>query len=537
MGSKLNNSWFSGFLAIGIIYFILLIYGSFNNPYLGHADRSNAANVAKNLVNGYGYVTNYVHDFYEEEKLPVKEKTWPILQPTWIALSFKIFGINETAARLPNIIFIILIGSASFFIGKLLSNNYQVAFYCGVSVLLCGRYDIQTRNDTGAILFITMIFLSVLLYEKYRKMFWVFIAGLFAGLAAMQRFELIIVFPILAIYFFLGNFFKSKRKIKEYVLNISNYRYSICVVISSLLFYSPMIIYNNSVHGSLFVSKNSASRMGDIAKYQINSTKTFEERYKVFYNKKSEQQIINMNTLQKLKFYKKNLTEFKKGVYYLLYKSIGFLATCILFCSLFMNFKIIKHNKSLLMLLFSLILAMLISVSITSTFHPRYLYVFSPILISLSFSTLFERFLTLNKKITVNKFFMILMPLILSISIFWQERKSLVHWVTKSNSTFPDSNKASFELIDWINNNTLINEVVMTREPWQINWHTERTAVMVPYGSLDDFIFICKKYDVNYVILDDTRSNLIKHIEGNNSNEYIPIYSNYKFKIFKVNKV
>ena len=92
-----------------------MIYGSFNNPYIGHADRANAANVAKNLVNGYGYVTNYVHDFYEEEKLPVKEKTWPILQPTFIALSFKIFGINETAARLPNIIFIILIGSASFF--------------------------------------------------------------------------------------------------------------------------------------------------------------------------------------------------------------------------------------------------------------------------------------------------------------------------------------------------------------------------------------------------------------------------------------
>ena len=77
----------------------------------------------------------------------------------------------------------------------------------------------------------------------------------------------------------------------------------------------------------------------------------------------------------------------------------------------------------------------------------------------------------------------------------------------------------------------------MTREPWQINWHTERTAVMVPFGSLDDFKFICKKYDVSYVILDDKRSNLIKQIEENKPNEYIPIYSNYKFKIFKVNKV
>jgi len=535
-----NNSWLRCFLAIAAIYFILLVYGSFNNPYIGHADRANAANVARNLVNGHGYVTDYIHAFYEDKELPAIEKTWPILQPTWIALSFKIFGINEISARLPNMFFIILIGIASFFIGKLLSNNYKVAFYCGLIALMCGRYDIQTRNETGAIFFITMIFLSVLLYERKRKIIWVIVTGILSGLAAMQRFELIIIFPILSFYFLINQFIVSKSKIKNYLLNISNYKNSIYVLIFSLVFYLPIMIYNYNVHGNILVSQNEASIMGYIAKYH-SITPTAEERYAVYFNKNNESIMHNKNFVQKFSFNKSNLIELKKGIKYLIYKNIGIFGMIILFIGIFMNFSTIKDNKNLLLLLTLLVLAMLVAIAISTTFDKRYLWIFSPILISLSFSVLFERISKINKAITINKYYIILLPLILSISIFWGGKDRIINWITSSNIVISNSNKASYELINWINNNTLIDDIIMTREPWQINWHTNRSAIMVPYGDLNDFILICKKHGVDYVVLGDSRTFLLNQFEDGNINELIPVHSiessSIAYKIFKINDI
>jgi hypothetical protein len=51
-------------------------------------------------------VVDYVTQFYRiYASVTHPQETWPILQPVWIAISFILFGVSDTAARIPNVVF------------------------------------------------------------------------------------------------------------------------------------------------------------------------------------------------------------------------------------------------------------------------------------------------------------------------------------------------------------------------------------------------------------------------------------------------
>lgn len=75
-------------------------------PYVGHADYADNAAVARNLIAGRGWVVDYVTQFYRlYDGVTRPQETWPLLQPLWIAPFFALFGPSNWAAKLPNIIF------------------------------------------------------------------------------------------------------------------------------------------------------------------------------------------------------------------------------------------------------------------------------------------------------------------------------------------------------------------------------------------------------------------------------------------------
>ena len=87
-------------LAGTVVFFVL------QAPFIGHADYADNAVVARNLVNGRGWMVDYVTQFYEiYPTVTHPQETWPILQPVWIAVSFLLFGISDSAARVPNAVF------------------------------------------------------------------------------------------------------------------------------------------------------------------------------------------------------------------------------------------------------------------------------------------------------------------------------------------------------------------------------------------------------------------------------------------------
>ena len=55
---------------------------------------------------------------------------------------------------------------------------------------------------------------------------------------------------------------------------------------------------------------------------------------------------------------------------------------------------------------------------------------------------------------------------------------------------------------DWLKANTPPDAVIMTRNPWEVSWHSERRTVMLPLDSLDDVYAVMRQYHVTYLELD-----------------------------------
>jgi hypothetical protein len=57
-------------------------------------------------------------------------------------------------------------------------------------------------------------------------------------------------------------------------------------------------------------------------------------------------------------------------------------------------------------------------------------------------------------------------------------------------------------LSNWLKANTSPDDVVMTRNPWEVSWHSDRRAVMLPLGSRDDIYAVMRQYGVTVLALD-----------------------------------
>ncbi len=84
----------------------MVVWAMFQATFIGHADYADNAVVARNLIRGRGWVVDYVTQFYQLfPTVTHPQETWPILQPVWIAISYFFFGVHDHAARFPNVVF------------------------------------------------------------------------------------------------------------------------------------------------------------------------------------------------------------------------------------------------------------------------------------------------------------------------------------------------------------------------------------------------------------------------------------------------
>ena len=102
-----RGEWLFGVVLLGIVVLAGLIVQA--APFIGHADYADNAVVARNLLQGRGWVVDYVTQFYRiYPNVTRPQETWPLLQPVWIAAAFLLVGVNDIAARIPNVIFLMV---------------------------------------------------------------------------------------------------------------------------------------------------------------------------------------------------------------------------------------------------------------------------------------------------------------------------------------------------------------------------------------------------------------------------------------------
>jgi 4-amino-4-deoxy-L-arabinose transferase-like glycosyltransferase len=126
----------------------------------------------------------------------VGNHVWVHKQPLFlwqIALSLKVFGINELAVRIPSIVQHALATVMVYRIGKI-STNASIGFY-GAIFFAVGYYLLELvagkiptdHNDSAFLFYVTASIWAWVEYTDTQKKYWIVLIGLFSGCAVMVK--------------------------------------------------------------------------------------------------------------------------------------------------------------------------------------------------------------------------------------------------------------------------------------------------------------------------------------------------------------
>jgi len=231
-------SLFSGAFCIGCFTALL-------DPYLHIWDEQYHALVAKNLIDNPLYPVLYKNPVLDYDyKLWSDNYIWLHKQPLFlwqIALSMKIFGINEFSVRLPSIIMHAIIPIFIYRIGKISLNN-KIGFFAALFFslayypleLISGKYCAD-HNDISFLFYITASFWAWFEYYNSKKNYWLIFIGLFAGCAVLTKW----LMGLLVFICWAFTFFSERKKLlqwRTYIPYIKSF-------IISLIVFAPWQIY------------------------------------------------------------------------------------------------------------------------------------------------------------------------------------------------------------------------------------------------------------------------------------------------------
>lgn len=105
--------------------------------WIGHADYAENAVIARNLISGKGLTVDYLAQFYRDPgpNLTHPADTWPLLQPLMIAPFVAIFGPQTWAAKLPNLFLQLALAWLVFHVASRLWDG-RVGLFAGLLTLL-----------------------------------------------------------------------------------------------------------------------------------------------------------------------------------------------------------------------------------------------------------------------------------------------------------------------------------------------------------------------------------------------------------------
>lgn len=193
-------------------------------PFSGHIplfdwDEANFAEISREMIERGNFIQITVN--YE----PFHEK--PPLY-FWIqALSMKVFGVNETAARLPNIFLAVLTLLFLFFTGKKLKGvNFGLLWVlCFGGAFLPQFYFRFAIIDPlfNLLLFAALVFCFLAITEPQMKTFYLLMSGLTAGLSVLAKGPagLFLVFLSLLIFFIINRKLYSINPLKIFLWGLA----------------------------------------------------------------------------------------------------------------------------------------------------------------------------------------------------------------------------------------------------------------------------------------------------------------------------
>lgn len=178
--------------SLGLGAFVMLL-----DPFLHPWDEQFHALVAKHMID-----QPLRPELYANPVLPFLQTSWTMgevwlhKQPLFLwqmALSMKLFGVTEWAARIPSVLMYSIAVAMVYRIGKL-SVNERVGYYAALlfassnyALELVAGNKVNDHNDVAFLFYVTASFWGWVEYQSSGKKKWLMLIGAFAGMAVLVK--------------------------------------------------------------------------------------------------------------------------------------------------------------------------------------------------------------------------------------------------------------------------------------------------------------------------------------------------------------
>ena len=471
--------FFVFFFGIGF----LMVLHVYKDPNIGHADGANSAIVARNLAEGKGYTVDHVLYFITYYPgLSHPESIWPLGLPTLVALFFRVFGESTFIAKLPNILLFLLFVVTMFCILRRRYNTF-IAFFASIFTLInvnLFRVVIEPYHDIGFLIFTHLSFIAMALWMVEQKKKYLVLLGLFTGVTILFKQTGLLLPPFFIFIIMLSIIKKAeKNKVKNILKSTSLF------LLIALVVGSPWLIRNTMLFGNPIYSQ--ARQIGHLI--DVPGTQQ-DEYFRIFFNDPEPvfEPLKQASIYEKLVLF--NLKSWNHISRMLRHDNIvpGVILFLFLFGLVLLPFNEFEKNLVKINILFIFLYTLFLIYLIHT--ETRYFLFVIPFISFISAKVLDYFYMQIIKP-----HYKLLYVFILCFLLFYLTFPFL-SLMYKDLSNFSVDPVYSF-----VEDNTPLNAVVMTRDAPRITWHTGRKTVMVPFGEVSDFYTIIKSYNVSHVLI------------------------------------
>lgn len=517
-------------------------------PYVGHADYADNAVVARNLLAGRGWVVDYVTQFYQiYPSLTRPQETWPLLQPVWIAISFAVFGISDWAAKIPNLVCNLLLLVLIYRIGARIWDR-RVGLTAAILLLTNMFFFRLTIYATSDLAFVVLALAAIYSLYLYRSqivtdapsdwksiakpgspLFFLVCSGVLNGLMILQKPSSAIFTAGMGLWLLADARFalglrdlpllpRSRAGWRSFWQRFSpTIMHGLVWGLLVLAVMSPYVVRNLSLWGKPLHSTESYDAW--VLSYRGDTPEAWDDIYRLYDPSLGGAGLPDRSWILRWGF-DQTFDKFERQVVAVRdYLMPPWRAAPSWLAPLFG-----REDKQLLFGLGAwLSLAGLIA---ALRFRRR-------LLALLLFAYLpYTVFLATYWHTNEERYFVALMPwLALLIAwMIWAAYRRLVQigdgrwaplgvllacamvvgvvqpsWSDISNKieNEPKLWQADLLAYDWIRANTPEGAAMMTRTPWQLNWHTERPALMIPNTpDREQMLELARHYKIEYLVLE-----------------------------------
>lgn len=517
-------------------------------PYVGHADYSDNAVVARNLVAGRGWVVDYVTQFYKlYDGLTRPQETWPLLQPVWIAPFFAIFGATAWAAKIPNLIFNAILIWLIYRVGARIWDR-RVGLTAAVFVLtnyLFFRLTIYATSDLAFVVFslgaVYALYAGVggwglgaggahLPAQSERsnsqppppssRRRWLLLSGLLCGLMMLQKPSGAVIVTGMGLWLVAVQNAKCKMQ------NAKIRSFAFCILhsvlpwaLTALIVLSPYIARNMLTFGKPVFSTESYDAW--VLGYRGSSGDAWEEIYDVFTPALGGPGLPDRSwilrwgfdaTLEKLRVQASELRNYLLPVWRGLPAGLAWMfsnnerkniasdmGAWLALIGLIMALRFRRRLLGLLACAYLPYMAFMLTYWRTD--EQRYWVMLIPWLALLGAWAIwagYDRLAEIGDRRWAP--LGLILVAVAASSVVGFSRADIANKV-RNEPTIWAPDLAAYA---WIDQHTPPGTPLMTRVPWQANWHTERPTLMIPNTASRDLLLqIARRYGARYLVLEN----------------------------------